>query len=178
MLIFKIKNSPKSNFVIWPLFLTENSTLNSTYRQESKQNKSEIEEEKRTQLFCAIFFILAFIKHVYQQIWRVSNLFNSILHQIKRILLFKINHQWWQWYRRLGQCWPQYLTASKGKQRGNPNGLKCTLKFLSSFSCKSCFCNLLFRTVSIAFNPPTVYGTVANPRGSLIKPILIRTYNW
>ena len=88
MLIFKTKNSPKSNFVIWPLFLTENSTWISTYRQESKQNKSEIEEEKRTQLFCAIFFILAFIKHVYQQIWRVSNLFNSILHQIKNEFCF------------------------------------------------------------------------------------------
>ena len=104
------------NFVIWPLCPRENSTCFSNCRQESKQNKSEIEKE-RTQLFCAIFFILAFIKHVYQQIWRVSHVFHSFLHQIKRILLFKINHQWWQWYRRFGQCWPQYLTASKGKQR-------------------------------------------------------------
>ena len=162
--------------VIWPLCPTETSTYFSNCRQESKQNKSEIEKE-RTQLFCAIFFILAFIKHVYQQIWRVSHVFHSFLHQIKRILLFKINHQWWQWYRRFGQCWPQYLTASKGKQREKDENSEFFWRFYF-FSCKNCFCNLLFRTVSIAFNPPTVYGTVANPRGSLIKPILIRTYNW
>ena len=113
---FRRKIRKKVNFVIWPLCPTENTTYFSNCRQESKQNKSEIEKE-RTQLFCAIFFILAFIKHVYQQIWRVSHVFHSFLHQIKRILLFKINHQWWQWYRRFGQCWPQYLTASKGKQR-------------------------------------------------------------
>ena len=63
-----------------------------------------------------IFFILDFIKHVYQQIWRVSIPLFPSNYQTNLISSLKINHQWWQWYRRLGQCWPQYLTASKGTQ--------------------------------------------------------------
>ena len=80
-----------------------------------------------------IFFILDFIKHVYQQIWRVSTLLFPPNYQTNLISFLKINHQWWQWYRRLGQCWPQYLTASKGKQ-GETTEKSKVPKYLILFS--------------------------------------------